>query len=192
MVGPLGRYGGADDWALANGVTPGGFDKVPTLSGCASLNDVRELVATAEPDASVNAVGNFAAQLWGAGGRMAIGDATSCSLAKRPPKWQSGGSPAGTSTGLKTRTQTSGTFAPSSGLGRTSAVGNQAGPPLLAWAFSTYCQVSRNEVAARIAAIAANGSDPGSKVAVKPSVNPKPPAHPDSSLDGDSEGTGRR
>ena len=69
-----GRYGERDDWALANGVTPGGFDKVPNLSACASLNDVRELVTTAEPDVSVNAVGNFAAQLWALAGRMAVGD----------------------------------------------------------------------------------------------------------------------
>ena len=26
-----GRYGERDDWALANGVTPGGFDRVPDL-----------------------------------------------------------------------------------------------------------------------------------------------------------------
>ena len=161
---------------------------MPTLSGCASLNDVRELVATAEPDASVNAVGNFAAQLWALAGRMAIGDYVVLPRKEHLAKWRSGGSPASTSTGLKTPDPDKRHVRPVKWL-RTDVPRSAIKQDLLysLGAFSTYCQVSRNEAAARIAAIAANGSDPGSKVAVKPSVNPKPPAHPDSSLDGDSE-----
>ena len=58
-----GRYGERDAWALENGVTPGGYDTVPDLTGCQSLDDVRTLVAASEPDASPNAVGDYAAQL---------------------------------------------------------------------------------------------------------------------------------
>ena len=45
-------------------------------------------------------------------------------------------------------------------------------------AFLTYCQVSRNEAAARIAAIAATGVDPGTKIAVKAPDAPQSPRRP--------------
>ena len=69
-----GKYGERDAWALEHSVTPGGFGEVPDLSGCQSLDDVKNLVAGALQDASTNAVGNFAAQLWALSGRMAVGD----------------------------------------------------------------------------------------------------------------------
>ena len=69
-----GKYGVRDAWVLEHSVTPGGFGEVPDLSGCQSLDDVKNLVAGALQDASTNAVGNFAAQLWALSGRMAVGD----------------------------------------------------------------------------------------------------------------------
>lgn len=182
-----GRYGERDGWALANGVTPGGFGKVPDLSECASLNDVRELVTAAEPDASANTVGTFAAQLWALKGRMTIGDYVALPRKEtsqvaigritggyeyraedpdpdkrhlRPVEWQ-----------------------------RTDVPRSAIKQDLLysLGAFLTYCQVSRSEAAARIAAIAATGSDPGSKVAVRPPVHPKAHTRPIPPAEGDSE-----
>lgn len=167
-----GRYGERDDWALANSVSPGGFDKVPDLSGCQSLADVKALVTEALPSESINTIGNFAAQLWALAGRMAIGDYVVLPLKTtsqvaigrvngdyeyrnhepdpdkrhvRPVQWI-----------------------------RTDIPRSAIKQDLLysLGAFSTYCQVSRNEAVARIATIAATGSDPGSKISVKPPLAP--------------------
>lgn len=68
-----GRNGERDEGALATGVTPDVFGAAPDLSTCRGLDDVRVVVA-AEPNASSNAVGNFAAQLWALAGSMRAGD----------------------------------------------------------------------------------------------------------------------
>lgn len=166
-----GRYGERDDWALATGVTPGGFAGVPDLSGSQSLDDVRRLVAAAYTDASTNAVSNFAAQLWALRGRMAVGDyvvlplkATSQVAIGRitgeyeyrdddpdPEKWH------------VRRVEWLRTDVPRSVIKQDLLYSLGA--------FLTYCQVSRNEAAARIAAIAATGVDPGTKVALKPPLH---------------------
>lgn len=182
-----GRYGERDDWALEQGLTPGGFAGVPDLSGSHSLDDVRELVATAFADASTNAVSTFAAQLWALRGRMAVGDyvvlprkATSQVAVGRitgeyeyrsddpdPEKWH------------VRRVEWIRTDVPRSAIKQDLLYSLGA--------FLTYCQVSRNEAAARIAAIAESGVDPGSKVAVKPPVHPKPHSVPSTPANADSE-----
>lgn len=162
-----GRYGERDDWALENGVTPGGFDTVPNLSGCRSLDDVRVLVAAAEPDASPNAVGNFAAQLWALAGRMAVGDYVVL------PRKSTSQIAIGRITGAyEYRAEEDDAekrhVRPVEWL-RTDVPRSQVKQDLLysLGAFSTYCQVSRNEAVARIASIAATGVDPGTKVVAK-------------------------
>ncbi len=168
-----GRAGERDSWALDNALTPGGFGEVPDLSGCNSLQDVREAVTHAFPDNKPQANGNFAAQLWALRGRMAVGDfvvlplKTTSQLAigeitglyeyradepdadrrhVRPVRW------------IKTdvpRTAVKQDLLYSLG------------------AFSTYCEVRRNEAARRIAAIAQTGIDPGTRGEMAP------PSHDD-------------
>lgn len=171
-----GRYGERDDWALATGVTPGGFDTVPDLSACRSLDDVRAVVAAAEPDASPNAVGNFAAQLWALAGRMRVGDYVVL------PRKTTSQIAIGRITGdyaYRAEEPDPGKrhVRPVEWL-RTDVPRSQVKQDLLysLGAFSTYCQVSRNEAAARIAAIAATGVDPGTRVATKAHPQPKPAA----------------
>lgn len=163
-----GRAGERDAWALDHAVTPGGFGEVPDLSGCTSLQDVRDAVTGAFPDNKPQANSNFAAQLWALRGRMAAGDLvvlplkTTSQLAigeitgpyeyrageqdrdrrhVRPVRWIRTDIPR---TGVKQDLLYS--------LG----------------AFSTYCQVERNEAALRIAAVAQSGVDPGVKGGVPP------------------------
>lgn len=158
-----GRAGERDSWAVENGVTPGGYGEVSDLTSCRALQDVRDVVAAAFPDNKPQANGNFAAQLWALRGRMEIGDLvvlplkTTSQLAigeitghyeyradepdperrhVRPVKWIRTDIP---------RTSVKQDLLYSLG------------------AFSTYCEVRRNEAAARIAAIAKTGSDPGTK-----------------------------
>ena len=69
-----GTAGERDEWALANGVTPGGFGDVPDLSGCSSFDEVKTLIAAALPDEKAGAHANFAAQLWTLLDRMKEGD----------------------------------------------------------------------------------------------------------------------
>jgi predicted Mrr-cat superfamily restriction endonuclease len=69
-----GTAGERDEWALANGVTPGGFDDVPDLSGCSSFDEVKALIAAALPEEKAGAHANFAAQLWTLLDRMKEGD----------------------------------------------------------------------------------------------------------------------
>jgi restriction system protein len=173
-----GRYGERDAWALENSVTPGGFGSVPDLSGCTSLDDVRTAVAGAEPDQSPKAVGNFAAQLWALAGRMAVGDYVVLPLKTADSQVAvgriTGGYEyrAGEPDPEKRHVRTVQWL-------RTNVPRSAVKQDLLysLGAFSTYCQVSRNEAAARVAAIAATGMDPGSKVtAPAPIIQPKPPA----------------
>ena len=152
-----GRAGERDSWAVDNGVTPGGYGEVSDLTSCSSLQDVRHVVAEAFPDNKPQANGNFAAQLWALRGRMEIGDLvvlplkTTSQLAigeitgpyeyrasepdperrhVRPVKW------------IKTD------------VPRTAAKQDLL---YSLGAFSTYCEVRRNEAAMRIAAIIAPG-----------------------------------
>lgn len=158
-----GRAGERDAWALDNALTPGGFGEVPDLSGCTSLQDVREVVTQVFPENKPQANGNFAAQLWALRGRMAVNDfvvlplKTTSQLAigeitgsyeyradepdpdrrhVRPVRWIRTDIP---------RTAVKQDLLYSLG------------------AFSTYCQVERNEAALRIAAIAETAVDPGTK-----------------------------
>lgn len=178
-----GRAGERDSWAVENGVTPGGFGEVSDLTACGSLQDVRHVVAEAFPDNKPQANGNFAAQLWALRGRMEIGDfvvlplKTTSQLAigditgpyeyradepdperrhVRPVEWIRTDIP---------RTAVKQDLLYSLG------------------AFSTYCEVRRNEAAARIAAIAKTGTDPGTKGEIVPLSNDDAADSDDSPVD---------
>ena len=161
-----GKYGERDGWALENSFTPGGFGEVSNLSGCQSLDDVRGIVAGAYTDASTNAVGNFAAQLWALSERMTVGD-----FVVLP---------------LKTTSQVAIGRITGGYEYRANQIDDKRHVRTVEWlrtdiprsvikqdllyslgAFSTYCQIRRNEAVARIAAIVKSGSDPGTKVAAK-------------------------
>jgi restriction system protein len=193
-----GRYGERDAWALENGVTPGGFDAVPDLSGCRSLEDVRQVVAQALPDASPNAVGNFAAQLWALSGRMAVGDYVALPL-KATSQLAIGRITGPYEYRADDPDPDKRHVRPVEWL-RTDVPRSAVKQDLLysLGAFLTYCQVSRNEAAARIAAIAATGSDPGSRVAAQtpaagrplaPTTVPAPSLIEGDVPDADSEAT---
>jgi restriction system protein len=173
-----GRYGERDDWALENGVTPGGFDTVPDLAGCRSLEDVRMLVAAAEPEASPNAVGNYAAQLWALAGRMSTGDYVV--LPRKATSQIAIGRIVGEYEYRADEVDPEKRHVRPVEWLRTDVPRSAVKQDLLysLGAFSTYCQVSRNEAAARIAAIAVTGTDPGTKVAVTPPAPTKSRAIP--------------
>ncbi len=163
-----GRYGERDAWALDDGVTPGGFGEVADLSGCRKRDEVRAKVAEAYPEAAANTVTAFAAQLWTLVGRMQVGDfvvlplkTTSQVAVGRitgPYKYRAGESD-------RDRRH----VRPVEWL-RTDIARPAIKQDLLytLGAFSTYCEVARNEAAARIAGIVATGADPGTKPVLPP------------------------
>ena len=65
---------GYDDWMLENGYTAVDFREVGDLSEANDLSAMRLLLASAMPDKSEKAIGNYAAQLNAFANRMAIGD----------------------------------------------------------------------------------------------------------------------
>ena len=156
-----GRAGERDDWALSNGVTPGGFGDVSDISNCNSLDEVRDLVATALPQEKPQAHTNYAAQLWALKGRMADGDLVVL------PRKGTAQLAIGKITGPyryrseevdPTRRHTR----PVQWI-RVDVPRSIVKQDLLysLGAFMTYCEVSRNEAARRISTLAAGGLDPG-------------------------------
>ncbi|MCW4386329.1 restriction endonuclease [Salinibacterium sp. SYSU T00001] len=69
-----GRYGERDTWALANGVSGGGWQEVPDLTRCQTREDVGAVVATTFSDASDGTLANYTGQLWALRGRIQVGD----------------------------------------------------------------------------------------------------------------------
>lgn len=163
-----GRYGERDQWALDNGVTPGGYGEVPDLSGCRSLEDVRVIVAAAVPDASPNAVKNYSAQLWALSHRMNVGDYVV--LPAKSTSQLAIGRITGAYRYDAAEADEMRRHVRSVDWLRVDIPRTAIKQDLLysLGAFSTYCEVSRNEAALRIAAAARTGTDPGSKIAVKP------------------------
>jgi len=69
-----GSAGERESWALANGVSGGGFRAVSDLSTCKSRDDVLAIVQASLPEKSLQTNRNFAAQLWALRGRIEVGD----------------------------------------------------------------------------------------------------------------------
>ena len=156
-----GKSGERDDWALSNNWTPGGYGDVPDLSGCTSLEDVRDVVAAALPDEKPQARSNYAAQLWALRGRMTDGDFVV--LPRKGTSQLAIGRIAGTYLYLADEPNPDRRHVRPVEWMRVDAPRSAVKQDLLysLGAFSTYCQVSRNDAAKRIAAIAAGGADPG-------------------------------
>jgi restriction system protein len=69
-----GRGGEFEEYLVDSGMTGSGWPEVPDLSSARSFQDVRSIVAAAFPDASSRAVGNWSGQLWSLRGLMSEGD----------------------------------------------------------------------------------------------------------------------
>jgi len=69
-----GRYGERDQWALANGVSGGGWGEVPDLSACTSREDIAAVIEATYPDFTPNAQANYTGQVWALRGRIKVGD----------------------------------------------------------------------------------------------------------------------
>lgn len=179
-----GRGGEREQWALEHGFTGGGFQEVGDLSGARSWDDVVEAVRTALGGGNLSRIRSLAAQLWALRERMAVGD-----LVVMPLK---GG--------------------PVIAIGRISGPYTYRDDPDPArrhvrpveWvridvprtavkqdllyslgAFSTVCEVSRNDAAARIAALMSDGRDPGARSATTAAARTSTPENEDGEL-GDS------
>lgn len=200
-----GKYGERDDWAMTASVTPGGYGDVPDLSGCGSLDEVRQLVAVAYPDASRGALGNYAAQLWALAGRMQVGDLVVLPL-KASSQLAIGELTGGYRYNGRESDPERRHIRPVRWI-RTDAPRSAIKQDLLysLGAFSTYCQLSRNEAVARLAAVAQGQSDPGTKVADRTALpsttrrtlpsssaaDPEVPDAEDSAIDLESYAQGR-
>lgn len=163
-----GRAGERERWALATGRTGGGFGGVADLSGAATRDEVLAAVVAAKPDAKEQAARNFTAQLWALRGRIEVGDLVVMPLKSspqiaigridgdyryldgeadvdrrhvRPVRWLVNDLP---------RTVVKQDLLYSLG------------------AFSTICELSRNDGAWRLEQLLAEGRDPGSRTAVAP------------------------
>ena len=69
-----GSVGEREQWALENGYTGAGFGDVESLADSGTREAVLARVGEGIPDRSTGALRNFAAQLWALRGRMAVGD----------------------------------------------------------------------------------------------------------------------
>ncbi len=69
-----GASGEREQWALENGYTGAGFGDVESLEDCTTREAVVAKVAAGIPDRSTGAVRNFAAQLWALRNRMDVDD----------------------------------------------------------------------------------------------------------------------
>jgi restriction system protein len=69
-----GKYGERDQWALDNGVSGGGWKEFPDLAGCASREDIGEVVRATLPAAAEGTISNYTGQLWALRYRIEPGD----------------------------------------------------------------------------------------------------------------------
>ena len=69
-----GKYGERDDFAIENGLSGGGWEGIPDLTGVSNRDDLKEIVRDSWPDAKKGAVAVYAGQLWMLRGRVCVGD----------------------------------------------------------------------------------------------------------------------
>ena len=164
-----GSAGEREQWALENGYTGAGYGEVDSLTDCASREDVMRKVSQGIPNSSPGAVKNFAAQLWALKERMEIGD-----LVVMPLKRTSEiaiGSIDSEYTYLDDRD-------PQRRHVRrvtwkvTDLARSRIKQDLLysLGAFSTVCQIQRNDAEYRLRACVSGGADPGARVGLSASV----------------------
>ncbi|GAB3556193.1 restriction endonuclease [Spelaeicoccus albus] len=79
-----GSAGEREDWALETGCSGAGFGEVAPLYDADRRDDVVDAVNAVYSDSGDGAVRNFAAQLWALRGRMAVGDLVVMPLKRTP------------------------------------------------------------------------------------------------------------
>lgn len=177
-----GKSGERDAWAIDTGVTPGGFGEVADLSSCKSLAQVRVMVDDAYPDDKPQMRANLAAQLWTLVGRMHNGDLVVLPL--KTTHQLAIGEITGDYRYLADQQDIQRRHVRPVKWLRTDVPRTAVKQDLLysLGAFLTYCEISRHQAAARIAAIAAAGIDPGAKAPLK-TTKPKPLDDDDDAVD---------
>ena len=161
-----GRSGEREQWALDRGVTGAGFQEVADLTEASTREHVQEAAAAAYPQAKPTAVRNFAAQLWALRGRMSKGDLIVMPLKLTPQV--AIGKISGDYTYLADEPDPSRHHVRPVEWLVTDVPRSVIRQDLLysLGAFSTVCQISRNDAEARLNAILETGSDPGSRAGV--------------------------
>jgi restriction system protein len=167
-----GRSGEREQWALDRNVTGAGFGEVADLTQATTRQDVQEPVAAAYAQAKATALRNLSAQLWALRGRMSSGD-----LVVMPLKLTSQvaiGKISGDYTYLADEMDPSRRHVRPVQWIVADVPRSVIKQDLLysLGAFSTICQISRNDAEARLNAILGTGSDPGSRAGVGASGRP--------------------
>lgn len=158
-----GKFGEREKWALTQGFNGGGFHEVADLSAATAKETVAEIVRQGFPDAAQRKITNFTAQLWALRSRMSIGDLVVLPL--KTHKTLAIGRIAGDYEYRTADEPDLRHVRPVKWL-RDDLARSVAGQDLLhsLGAFSTICEVSRNDAAWRIAQLLKNGTDPGARV----------------------------
>lgn len=169
-----GRSGEREQWALERGVTGAGFQEVADLTDAPTREQVQEAVAAAYPQAKPTAVRNFAAQMWALRDRMSKGDLLVMPLKLTPQI--AIGKISGDYTYLADEPDPSRRHVRPIEWLVTDVPRSVIRQDLLysLGAFSTICQISRNDAEARLNAILSTGSDPGSRAGVGALGRPSP------------------
>lgn len=185
-----GRSGEREQWALERGVTGAGFEEVADLTDAPTREQVQETVAAAYPQAKTTTVRNLAAQMWALRDRMSAGD-----LLVMPLKLTSHiaiGKITGNYEYRADETDPSRRHVRPVEWLVTDVPRSVVKQDLLysLGAFSTICQISRNDAEARLNTIWKDGSDPGSRVRIPTSSTRSPssrsltPTEPDAADEG--------
>jgi restriction system protein len=163
-----GKAGEREQWAITTGHTGGGYGGVADLSGAASREAVLDAVITAYPDAKDQAAKNFAAQLWALRHRISVGDLIVMPL-KSSPHLAIGRVKGDYRYLLDENDSDRRHVRPMEWL-VTDVPRTVVKQDLLysLGAFSTICEMSRNDAAWRLDQVVTAGSDPGSRTSVVP------------------------
>lgn len=171
-----GSSGEREQWALENGCTGAGFGDVDSLVDCNTREAVMAKVSAGIPNRSTGAVRNFAAQLWALRDRMTAGDLVVMPLKK-------------TSEIAIGTIDSEYTYLDTPDPERrhvrrvtwkiTDLARSRVKQDLLysLGAFSTVCQIERNDAEYRLRACISGGADPGARVGqFTPVIAPVPSA----------------
>ncbi|MBO0896115.1 restriction endonuclease [Arthrobacter sunyaminii] len=158
-----GSSGEREQWALETGSTGAGFGEVASLEDCQTREAVIAKVDAGIPNQSLGAVRNFAAQLWALKARMEIGDVVVMPL-KKTSAFAIGTIDSG-------YTYTGDPDPQRRHIRRvtwkvTDLARSRVKQDLLysLGAFSTICQIKRNDAEYRLRVCLSGGADPGARV----------------------------
>jgi restriction system protein len=158
-----GKAGEREQWALERGVSGAGFGELAALTNARTREQVHEAVAAAYPNDKPTAVRNFAAQMWALRDRMAKGDLLVMPLKLSPHI--AIGKIVGDYEYLADEPDPARRHVRPVEWVRTDIPRSVVKQDLLysLGAFSTVCQISRNDAEARLNALLTTGSDPGAR-----------------------------